>query len=122
MTITSELFGYTGVLTLFAPDRLDRFEVITPTDFTKTLGRYHARHKARLSIWRMPKAERSVASKIGEADDVGHTLDRAREAERSDRATLASSSGPWRNDARAIGRRLVGAGQATPERVVALVQ
>lgn len=42
-TITSEAFGYTGVLTLFEKGRLHRFEVITPTDMTKTMGRYHAR-------------------------------------------------------------------------------
>lgn len=42
-TITSETFGYTGVLTLFEKGRLHRFEVITPTDYDKTMGRYHAR-------------------------------------------------------------------------------
>lgn len=42
-TITSETFGYTGVLTLFEAGRLHRFEVITPIDPTKTMGRYHAR-------------------------------------------------------------------------------
>jgi len=45
-TITSELFGYTGVLTLFRPGQLHRFEVITPIDPTKTMGRYHAREGA----------------------------------------------------------------------------
>ncbi|HEX5377864.1 MAG TPA: hypothetical protein VFW47_04790 [Phenylobacterium sp.] len=42
-TITSETFGYTGVLTLFEKGRLHRFEVITPIDPDKTMGRYHAR-------------------------------------------------------------------------------
>ena len=42
-TITSEMFGYTGVLTLFQPGQLHRFEVITPIDPSKTMGRYHAR-------------------------------------------------------------------------------
>jgi len=41
-TITSEAFGYTGVLTLFREGALHRFEVITPTDMTKTMGRYYA--------------------------------------------------------------------------------
>lgn len=41
--ITSEAFGYTGVLTLFRPDQLHRFEVITPIDAGKTMARYHAR-------------------------------------------------------------------------------
>ena len=42
-TITSAAFGYTGVLTLFRPGHLHRFEVITPTDMTKTMGRYYGR-------------------------------------------------------------------------------
>ncbi|MFM1960875.1 MAG: hypothetical protein RL588_2392 [Pseudomonadota bacterium] len=45
-TITSELFGYTGVLTLFQAGQLHRFEVITPIDRDKTMGRYHAREGA----------------------------------------------------------------------------
>ena len=45
-TITSEMFGYTGVLTLFRAGRLHRFEVITPIDRDKTMGRYHAREGA----------------------------------------------------------------------------
>jgi hypothetical protein len=42
-TIESTTFGYTGVLTLFEAGRLHRFEVITPIDPEKTMGRYHAR-------------------------------------------------------------------------------
>lgn len=45
-TITSETFGYTGVLTLFRAGELHRFEVITPTDAQKTMGRYYAREGA----------------------------------------------------------------------------
>lgn len=45
-TITSETFGYTGVLTLFEAGRLHRFEVITPTDMEKTMGRYYQRQGA----------------------------------------------------------------------------
>lgn len=45
-TITSERFGYTGVLTLFEAGRSHRFEVITPIDRDKTMGRYHAREGA----------------------------------------------------------------------------
>jgi hypothetical protein len=43
VAIRSEQFGYEGVLTLFAPDRLDRIEVITPFDAGKTMGRFFAR-------------------------------------------------------------------------------
>jgi hypothetical protein len=45
-TITSEMFGYTGVLTLFRAGQLHRFEVITPIDRDKTMGRYHSREGA----------------------------------------------------------------------------
>ena len=45
-TITSEAFGYTGVLTLFEAGKLHRFEVITATDPDKTLGRYQTREGA----------------------------------------------------------------------------
>ncbi len=45
-TITSEKFGYTGVLTLFEAGRLHRFEVITPTDMAKTMGRFYGREGA----------------------------------------------------------------------------
>ncbi|MBI4515607.1 MAG: VOC family protein [Deltaproteobacteria bacterium] len=38
--IRSEQFGYEGVLTLFHPDRLDRIEMVTPNDLTKTMGRF----------------------------------------------------------------------------------
>lgn len=38
--IQSERFAYDGVLTLFDPDDLHRFEIITPTDETKTMGRF----------------------------------------------------------------------------------
>lgn len=38
--IQSERFAYSGVLTLFDPDDLHRFEIITPTDPAKTMGRF----------------------------------------------------------------------------------
>ncbi|MEN8158868.1 MAG: hypothetical protein ABFS41_02215 [Myxococcota bacterium] len=41
--IDSKHYGYAGVLTLFDRDRLGRFEVITPYDATKTMGRFFAR-------------------------------------------------------------------------------
>jgi hypothetical protein len=42
--IESARYGYRGALTLFDRDRLHRFEVITPTDPSKTMGRYFSRH------------------------------------------------------------------------------
>lgn len=41
--IESDRFAYTGVLTLFDPDDLHRFEVITPTSGETTMGRYFNR-------------------------------------------------------------------------------
>ena len=41
--IASEQYGYAGSLTLFDRDRLGRFEVITPSDADKTMGRFFAR-------------------------------------------------------------------------------
>ena len=38
--IDSPRFGYTGKLTLFRERELHRFEVITPTDMDKTMGRF----------------------------------------------------------------------------------
>lgn len=43
-SIESEMFGYQGTLTLFRPsDRLDRIEVVTVTDDSKTMGRFAAK-------------------------------------------------------------------------------
>ncbi len=41
--ITSEHFKYDGYLTLFHPDELDRFEIITPTSPETTMGRFYGR-------------------------------------------------------------------------------
>jgi hypothetical protein len=41
--IRSEPYGYEGTLAFLDPDRLDRIEVITPFDRSKTMGRFFAR-------------------------------------------------------------------------------
>lgn len=41
--ITSEHFKYDGYLTLFHPDELDRFEIISPTSPETTMGRFYGR-------------------------------------------------------------------------------
>ena len=46
--IHSDRFGYTGALTLFRPDALDRIEVVTPFDASRTMGRYFRRKGPRL--------------------------------------------------------------------------
>jgi len=42
--IRSKEFGYDGTLTLFDADRLDRIEVIRPSEPDKTMGRFFERH------------------------------------------------------------------------------
>lgn len=42
--IKSDLYGYTGMLTLFdPPENLDRIEVTQITDYSKAMGRFHER-------------------------------------------------------------------------------
>jgi len=41
--IGSPQYGYTGTLTLFHPDCLDRLEIVTPNDPAKTMGRFFAK-------------------------------------------------------------------------------
>ena len=72
--ITSETFGYTGVLTLFEAGHLHRFEVITPTDMDKTMGRFYRRegccfYMAFAESAAMPAIEASAAGN-------GITIDR----------------------------------------------
>lgn len=128
VTITSKLFGYTGVLTLltlltlFALDRLDRFEVITPTDFTKTLGRYHA---GQGSSFYMAYAESQAIGGIErstKADGTGLTLD-----SREEKQVGRDPEQLWLHPP-ALGGMMLGLSRPTlawrwsghPERVVAL--
>lgn len=46
--IRSEPYGYEGILTLFREDALDRIEVVTPFDDTRTMGRFFRRQGPRL--------------------------------------------------------------------------
>lgn len=41
--IRSGEFGYDGTLTLFHPQRLDRIEIVTPNEPSKTMGRFFAK-------------------------------------------------------------------------------
>jgi len=81
-TITSDAFGYTGVLTLFREGALHRFEVITPTDMTKTMGRYYAREGA---SFYMAFGESAAMTKIeSAARDIGAAITLDRPATRSE--------------------------------------
>jgi hypothetical protein len=75
-TITSEAFGYTGVLTLFREGALHRFEVITPTDRQKTMGRFYAREGASFYMAFAESACMAEIERRASAADAGMTVDR----------------------------------------------
>jgi hypothetical protein len=75
-TITSEAFGYTGVLTLFRAGALHRFEVITPTDMEKTMGRYYRREGASFYMAFAESAHILDIETNAKAANIGVTVDR----------------------------------------------
>jgi hypothetical protein len=75
-TITSTAFGYTGVLTLFRPGQLHRFEVITPTDMGKTMGRYYTRERASFYMAFAESAHMLKIERVAKATNAGITVDR----------------------------------------------
>jgi len=75
-TITSEHFGYTGVLTLFREGALHRFEVITPIDKEKTMGRYYAREGASFYMAFAESARMAHIEREAKKADAGITVDR----------------------------------------------
>jgi hypothetical protein len=75
-TITSEHFGYTGVLTLFREGALHRFEVITPIDKTKTMGRFHAREGASFYMAFAESARMARIKREAKKASAGITVDR----------------------------------------------
>jgi hypothetical protein len=75
-TITSEHFGYTGVLTLFREGALHRFEVITPVDGQKTMGRYYAREGASFYMAFAESARMVHIEREAKRADAGITVDR----------------------------------------------
>ncbi|MBV9331640.1 MAG: hypothetical protein JOZ55_08820, partial [Alphaproteobacteria bacterium] len=74
--ITSETFGYSGVLTLFREGALHRFEVITPLDQSKTMGRYHAREGASFYMAFAESARMAHIERKAKASAAGITVDR----------------------------------------------
>ena len=78
-TITSKEFGYTGVLTMFREGALHRFEVITPTDVGKTMGRYYAREGASYYMAFAESARMSIIEENARATNAGMTVDRPKE-------------------------------------------
>lgn len=66
--IKSDNYGYDGTLTLFRPNILHRFEIITPTDPAKTMGRYFGKFGASLYMCfaetdQLPLIERRAAER-----------------------------------------------------------
>jgi len=71
--ISSDEYGYDGSLTLFRPNHLDRFEVITPNNSGNTMGRFFTRsgegyYMAFAESGRLPAIEEKV-----KAEGLGHT-------------------------------------------------
>ena len=75
-TITSEAFGYTGVLTLFEAGKLHRFEVITATAPDKTLGRYQAREGSGFYMGFGEASDMGAIERACAAHGAGITIDR----------------------------------------------
>jgi hypothetical protein len=78
-TITSDEFGYSGVLTLFREGSLHRFEVITPTDHTKTMGRYYAREGASYYMAFAESSSMTLVEENARSLNAGITVDRPKD-------------------------------------------
>jgi hypothetical protein len=121
-TITSEHFGYTGVLTLFRAGLLHRFEVITPTDMTKTMGRFYARERASFYMGFAESGRMVEIERRARELNAGLTVDRP-----EGRAVEKSADQIWLHPP-ALGGMMLGISRPTmawrwsghPERVEAL--
>ena len=76
--IPDPVHGYEGVLTMFREGQLDRLEVITPYDLTKTMGRYWERQGPSIYMAFAECAdielveERALSLSLPFSRDVGH--------------------------------------------------
>jgi catechol 2,3-dioxygenase-like lactoylglutathione lyase family enzyme len=121
-TITSEHFGYTGVLTLFREGALHRFEVITPLDKHKTMGRYHAREGASFYMAFAESARMVYIEGEAKKTDAGITVDRP-----EGRFTSRTADQLWLHPA-SLGGMMLGVSRPSmawrwsghPERVVSI--
>jgi catechol 2,3-dioxygenase-like lactoylglutathione lyase family enzyme len=121
-TITSEAFGYTGVLTLFCEGALHRFEVITPVNRQKTMGRYYAREGASFYMAFAESARMAHIERQAREADAGITVERP-EA----RAVIRTADQMWLHPP-SLGGMMLGISRPTmawrwsghPERVEAL--
>jgi len=71
--ISSSHYGYTGTLTLFHPDRLHRFEIITPHASQNTMGRFFARFGGSLYMAFAESGELAAIEEGAAAAGVGYT-------------------------------------------------
>ena len=121
-TITSEHFGYTGVLTLFRQGALHRFEVITPTDKQKTMGRFHTREGTSLYMAFAESARMAHIEREAKSCDAGITIDRP-----DGRAPSRTADQLWLHPP-ALGGMMLGVSRPSmawrwsghPERVIAI--
>lgn len=74
--ISSDNFGYAGTLTLFDPARLHRFEIISPTDDVKTMGRYFGREGVCYYMSFCESARMVEIEARASAANAGHTVQR----------------------------------------------
>ena len=119
-TITSEHFGYTGVLTLFREGALHRFEVITPMDKQKTMGRFHAREGTSFYMAFAESARMAHVEREAKKADAGITVDRP-----ADRAASRTADQLWLHPS-SLGGMMLGISRPSlawrwsghPERVV----
>ena len=72
--IASEQYGYQGILTLFHPDRLGRFEVIRPLDFEKTMGRFFRKFGEALYMSYAESAKVLAIEERVKEKGLGHTV------------------------------------------------
>ena len=73
--ISSDDYGYTGTLTLFRAGHLHRFEVITPTDSGKTMGRFFKRFGERYYMGFAESGELELIEARVKAHHGGFTVD-----------------------------------------------
>lgn len=74
--IKSERFAYSGVLTLFSPDDLHRFEIITPHSDATTMGRFFKRQGAAYYMCFAETAQMNRLSEKASENNAGITIDR----------------------------------------------
>ena len=74
--IDSEHYGYDGTLTLFHPDTLHRFEIITPADERQTMGRFFAKTGPSLYMMFAETGRLEEITSLARELDLPHTLEK----------------------------------------------